>query len=57
MRAPMAVGVRKSNGVPATGADLPGGDQRRVDRRVAVGVDRAMSLSPSTLPTLPARLK
>ena len=35
-RSPSA--VRKSNGVPVTGAISPVGNQRRVDRRVPVGV-------------------
>ena len=34
----MASKARKSNGVPATGVERAGRDQRRVDRRVAVGV-------------------
>ena len=35
-------GLRKSNGVPATGAQLAGRDQRRVDRREAVRVDQQL---------------
>ena len=39
IRAPIAVGCLKSNGVPATGSQLAGRDERGVDRRVALGVD------------------
>ena len=42
MRAPIAVGVRKSNGVPCTGGKLAGRDQRAVDRRVAVRLDHQL---------------
>ena len=38
MRAPIAVGLRKSNGVPVHRCELAGRNQRGVDRRVAVGV-------------------
>ena len=39
MRAPIGVGLRKSNGVPCTGTELAGGDERRVHGREPVGVD------------------
>ena len=50
MRAPMAVGVLKSKGVPFTGTQLAGGDQAAVDRRGLVGVDHHLMAQDVALP-------